>query len=190
MLTSGYPKNDYSGLNSLRARLRNAQTNKDMHKGDTTYIYGKDTVYMTCDRASIYNNGSNSFQGNDSIASSVLRDGRYIGPPIYFFFQLNTDRLTDQSQLVNLDGIARIAKKHGLRIRVIGAADSATGNENINDGLSHRRASFMAGQLQSRGVPASMIETVSVGGIDEHKPVEANRNACVRLLFPATDTAD
>ena len=189
-LSNGYPKNDYSGLNSLRARLRNAQANKDMHKGDTTYIYGKDTVYMTCDRASIYNNGSNSFQGNDSIASSVLRDGRYIDPPIYFFFQLNTDRLTDNSQLVNLDGIARIAKKHGLHIRVIGAADSATGNESINNGLSHRRASFMAGQLQSRGVLASMVETVSEGGTDEHKPVEANRNACVRLLLPATDTAD
>ena len=188
-LSNGYPKNDYSGLNSLRARLRNAQANKDMHKGDTTYIYGKDTVYMTCDKASINKIGVDSF-GNDSIASSLLVDGKYIGPPIYFFFVLNTDRLTDQSQLVNLDGIARIAKKHGLRIRVIGAADSATGNENINDGLSHKRASFMAGQLQSRGVPASMIETVSVGGIDEHKPVEANRNACVRLLLPATDTTD
>ena len=40
-------------------------------------------------------------------------DGRYIGPPIYFFFVLNTDRLTDHSQLVNLDGIARIAQNMG-----------------------------------------------------------------------------
>ena len=188
-LSNGYPKNDYSGLNSLRARLRNVQANKNMHKGDTTYICGKDTVYMTGDKASIYKKGVDSF-GNDSIASSLLVDGKYIGPPIYFFFVLNTDQLTDQSQLVNLDGIARIAKKHGLRIRVVGAADSATGNDSINDGLSHRRASFMAGQLQSRGVPASMIETVSVGGIDKHKPVEANRNACVRLLLPATGTTD
>ena len=188
-LSNGYPKNDYSGLNSLRARLRNAQANKDMHKGDTTYIYGKDTVYMTGDKASIYKNGVDSF-GNDSIASPLLVDGKYIGPPIYFFFVLNTDRLTDQSQLVNLDGIARIAKKHGLRIRVIGAADSATGNESINNGLSQRRASFMAGQLLQRGIDANMIETVSTGGIDSYKPVEANRNACVRLLLPATYTTD
>ena len=188
-LSNGYPRNDYSGLNSLRARLRNAQANKDMHKGDTTYIYGKDTVYMTGDKASIYKNGVDSF-GNDSIASPLLVDGKYIGPPIYFFFVLNTDRLTDQSQLVNLDGIARIAKKHGLRIRVIGAADSATGNESINNGLSQRRASFMAGQLLQRGIDANMIETVSTGGIDSYKPVEANRNACVRLLLPATYTTD
>lgn len=188
--TGGYPKNDYSGLNSLRARLRKSQSEKDKHKGDTTFIHDKDTVYMAHGRASIYNNGSKSFQGNDTITSSLIMDGKYIGPPIYFFFVLNTDRLTDHSQLVNLDGIARIAKKYGLRIQIIGAADSATGNDSINNGLSQRRASYMAGQLQQHGVDATMIETVSVGGINDYNPTEANRNACVRLLWPSSDTKD
>ena len=188
--TGGYPKNDYSGLNSLRARLRNAQADKNKHKGDTTFIHNKDTIYMVQGKASIYNNGSNSFQDNDTITSSLLMDGRYIGPPIYFFFVLNTDRLTDHSQLVNLDGIARIAKKYGLRIQIIGAADSATGNDSINNGLSQRRASYMAGQLRERGVDTCMIETVSVGGINDYNPTEANRNACVRLLWPSSDTKD
>ena len=188
--TGGYPKNDYSGLNSLRARLRNAQADKNKHKGDTTFIHNKDTIYMVQGKASIYNNGSNSFQDNDTITSSLLMDGRYIGPPIYFFFVLNTDRLTDHSQLVNLDGIARIAKKHKLRIQIIGAADSATGNDSINNGLSQRRASYMAGQLRERGVDTCMIETVSVGGINDYNPTEANRNACVRLLWPSSDTKD
>lgn len=187
--TGGYPKNDYSGLNSLRARLRNAQADKNKHKGDTTFIHNKDTIYMVQGKASIYNNGSNSFQDNDTITSSLLMDGRYIGPPIYFFFVLNTDRLT-HSQLVNLDGIARIAKKYGLRIQIIGAADSATGNDSINNGLSQRRASYMAGQLRERGVDTCMIETVSVGGINDYNPTEANRNACVRLLWPSSDTKD
>ena len=189
-LAGGYPKNDYSGLNSLRARLRNAQADKNKHKGDTTFIHNKDTIYMVQGKASIYNNGSNSFQDNDTITSSLLMDGRYIGPPIYFFFVLNTDRLTDHSQLVNLDGIARIAQKYGLRIQIIGAADSATGNDSINNGLSQRRASYMAGQLRERGVDACMIETVSVGGINDYNPTEANRNACVRLLWPSSDTKD
>ena len=184
-IRNGYPKNNYSGLNSLRARLRNALMNKGKLNGDTTCIYGKDTVYVAHGMAS-----SLPMTGNDSIASTLLVDGKYIGPPVYFFFVLNTDRLTDSSQLVNLDGIARIAKKHGLRIQVIGAADSATGNAGINNGLSQKRAAYMAGQLQSRGIPASMIETVYMGGIDEYKPVQANRNACVRLLFPVTDTTD
>lgn len=188
--TGGYPKNDYSGLNSLRARLRNAQADKNKHKGDTTFIHNKDTIYMVQGKASIYNNGSDSFQDNDTITSSLLMDGRNIGPPIYFFFVLNTDRLTDHSQLVNLDGIARIAKKYGLRIQIIGAADSATGNDSINNGLSQRRASYMAGQLQQHGVDATMIETVSVGGINDYNPTEANRNACVRLLWPSSDTKD
>ena len=190
-LSIGYPKNDYSGLNSLRARLRDAQANKDKHKGDTSFIQGKDTVYMAYSKVSGYNNGSGSFfQGNDSIVSSLPGDGRYIGPPIYFFFVLNTDRLTDHSQLVNLDCIARIAKKHGLHIQIIGAADSATGNDSINNGLSQRRAEYMAEQLRRRGVDANRIETVSIGGIDDYKPTEANRNACVRLLFPVTNTAN
>lgn len=187
--TGCYPKNDYSGLNSLRARLREAQANKNKHKGDTAFIHGKDTVYMASDMGSSYRSGG-FFQGNDSIVSSLPVDGRYIGPPIYFFFVLNTDRLTDQSQLVNLDGIARIAKKHELRIQIIGAADSATGNDSINNGLSQRRAVYMAEQLRKRGVDADRIETVSAGGINDYKPMEANRNACVRLLLPITDTTD
>lgn len=186
--TGGYPKNDYSGLNSLRARLRKSQSEKDKHKGDTTFIHDKDTVYMVHGRASIYNNGSKSFQGNDTITSSLIMDGKYIGPPIYFFFVLNTDRLTDHSQLVNLDGIARIAKKHGLRVQIIGAADSATGDDSINNGLSQRRASYIAVQLRQRGVDVNMMEVVSAGGINDYKPMEANRNACVRLLRPSSDT--
>lgn len=35
-----------------------------------------------------------------------------------------------------------------------------------------------------------MIETVSAGGIDDYNPMEANRNACVRLLLPVTDTTN
>ena len=185
----GYPKNNYSGLNSLRARLRNAQADKKKPTGDTIFIHDKDTVYMENGKTSIYRSGGSSLN-NDSLVSSLLVDGRYIGPPIYFFFVLNTDKLTDHSQLVNLDGIARVAKKHKLRIQIIGAADRATGNDSINEGLSQRRAAYMAGQLQQRGVDATMIETVSAGGIDDYKPTEANRNACVRLLFPVTDTTD
>lgn len=185
----GYPKNDYSGLNSLRARLRDAQADKDKHKADTIFIHGKDTVYRTYDMDSTFRSGG-SFQSNDSIVSTLPVDGRYIGPPIYFFFVLDTDRLTDPSQLVNLDGIARIAKKHGLHVQIIGAADSATGNDTINNGLSQRRAAYIAGQFQLRSVDANRIETVSAGGIDKYKPTEANRNVCVRLLLPSSDTTD
>ena len=120
----------------------------------------------------------------DSDASQSVSDSLYVGAPIYFFFILNTDRLTDTSQLINLDGIARIANKHGLHIRVSGAADNATGNETLNKSLGLYRAEYIKVQLIKRAAPDSHIEIVSEGGIDDYSPNEANRNACVRLLAP------
>ena len=46
---------------------------------------------------------------------------------MYFFFQINSDNLVDDSQMVNLDEIARIAKDENLKVSISGAADSATG---------------------------------------------------------------
>ena len=52
--------------------------------------------------------------------STVLSyaDGECIGTPIYFFFALNTTHLTDTSQRLNLDELARVAKKYSLSVRV------------------------------------------------------------------------
>ena len=131
-----------------------------------------------------------SFQGNDSIVSSLPVDGRYIGPPIYFFFVLDTDRLTDYSQLVNLDGIARIAQKHGLRVQIIGAADSATGNDAINNRLVSKTCRIHGRTVAKAWRGCRQDRNCFSRGIDDYKPVEANRNACVRLLFPVTNTTD
>lgn len=188
-LSEGYPKNDYSGLNSLRARLRNAKRHIGKEAGDTVSVPVRDSLLMsrTADTDAYEKHRHTE---HDSIASLVLSDSRYVGPPIYFFFVLNTDRLTDNSQLVNLDGIARIAQRHGLYIQINGAADSATGNAPINADLSRKRAAFIAGQLTKRGVKAGCITTESMGGIDDFSPTEANRNACVRLLLPPPEAAD
>ena len=70
-LAGGYPKNDYSGLNSLRARLRNAQANKNKPTGDTIFIQDKDTVYMANGKTSMYRGGG-SFPSNDSLVSSLV----------------------------------------------------------------------------------------------------------------------
>ena len=69
-----------------------------------------------------------------------------IGSPIYFFFKIDTSELTDRSQLINLDEIARVAKKYDLRIRITGAADDATGTETrtMNCGI---RAQYIYKQL-------------------------------------------
>ena len=76
-----------------------------------------------------------------------------IGVPVYFYFQLNTDKLVDDSQLANLDEIARIANEQHLTVHISGAADKVTGTDDRNRALSIERAKYIGNQLMSRGVP-------------------------------------
>jgi outer membrane protein OmpA-like peptidoglycan-associated protein len=168
-LHAGYPVNDYSGLNSLRKRLsgeKNGNKNANKNGGKKSSASSKQS------------NSSNSF---DNIH---LEDGDCLGAPIFFFFELGTSDLVDNSQLVNLNEIARIAIKYGLKIDVVGAADSMTGTEEINDNLGVARSQYIAEYLTANGVPAENISSHSEGGIDTYTPNPANRNATVRLYLP------
>ncbi len=178
-----YPRNDYSGLNSLRARLGNKgwdgnpetmpktmkKRNDRMDGGESSESNIIDSLYNDC-------------QFNDYF--SAMQNGtKYIGAPIYFFFRLGTNELTEVSQLLNIDGIARIAKEHHLKVRISGAADAATGNESINKSLSHKRADYIKALMVQRGVDDTLITTVYNGGIDDYSPIQANRQTCVTLSF-------
>ena len=111
-------------------------------------------------------------------------DGRHsLGAPIYFFFRLGTADLLNPSQLVNLDEVARLATRYGLSVRVIGAADSATGSDSINLPLSRSRADYIARELAQRGVPTGNITATHTGGIDDYTPDEANRHTRLLLFF-------
>jgi outer membrane protein OmpA-like peptidoglycan-associated protein len=167
-LHSGYPVNDYSGLNSLRKRLsgeKNGTKNANMNGGK---------------KSSASSKSSNSSNGFDNFH---LEDGDCLGAPIFFFFELGTSDLVDNSQLVNLNEIARIAIKYGLKIDVVGTADSMTGTEEINDNLGVARSQYIAEYLTANGVPAENISSHSEGGIDTYTPNPANRNATVRLYL-------
>ena len=207
-----FPINDYSGLNSLRARLRGAGL--DAYSGNGTSADNvsddelTDFIESTILGDSKENNDSASDKAlksitetGDSIASSNLDsaiDSKYdkyfalirngescVGSPILFFFQLGTTNLTDQSQLVNLDEIARVAKTYGLRIRVTGAADSQTGTTDINNRLGNDRADYIISQLKDRGISASLITKNNRGGIDLFNPGEANRHCKIELFLTA-----
>lgn len=92
-------------------------------------------------------------------------------------------RLTDPSQLVNLDELVRVATKYGLTVKVTGAADSATGTVGINDALSVSRADYIASELNKRGLPSDRITKTGEGGISDYVPTEANRHSKVELFF-------
>lgn len=160
-----YPKNSYSGLNSLRARLSMNGNSKPgaMGSGDGNMV-GHADGYR-----------SDSLSSSDHLKVSI-------GVPVYFFFKLNTDKLVDKSQLVNLDDIAKMAKQENLKIKISGAADSATGTQSGNQDLGKRRAKFIAKALIKRGVDKSQIKAYNLGGIDKYAANEANRFTTVVLL--------
>ena len=163
-----YPKNDYSGLNSLRARLAHKDWN-GMGKPKTS-------------RSLEY-----SFSVSDSVSwnkyvAEMAGGTKCIGSPVFFFFKIGTTQLVDVSQMVNLDELARVAKAYHLKISVVGAADSATGNDGINNPLSKSRADYITQQLVARGIDKSMIISKSEGGIDEYSPIAVNRHTAVRLF--------
>ena len=163
-----YPKNDYSGLNSLRARLAHKDWN-GMGKPKTS-------------RSLEY-----SFSVPDSVSwnkyvAEMAGGNKCIGSPVFFFFKIGTSQLVDTSQMANLDELARIAKDYHLKVSVVGAADSATGTDEINNPLSKSRAELITQQLILRGVDKSMIVSKSKGGIDKYSPIAANRHTAVRLF--------
>ena len=163
-----FSRNDYSGLNSLRARLNNKGWDgnpKKMPKAADAFYSGErdefKIAYLTAMR-----NGTEP-----------------IGAPVYFFFKISTDHLTDASQLLNIDKLAKVAKTYNLKVRIIGAADATTGTDSINETLSSKRAAYIMRLMRDRGVPSENIKTTHEGGIDEYSPVQANRNTCIILSF-------
>jgi outer membrane protein OmpA-like peptidoglycan-associated protein len=177
-----YPKNDYSGLNSLRARMANRGWDGNpstmpnaMQKREKAQSNGNEDI----PEGTVFSPDSTM----NAYFYAMLNGKEYIGTPVYFFFHLGTDHLTEPNQLLNLEEIARIAKEHDLQVKIVGAADSATGTESINQELSRKRADFIQRILLDKGVDSNRISAVYEGGIDMYSPIEANRNTCVLLSF-------
>ena len=174
----GYPRNNYSGLNSLRARLRNRHWDGISPLDSASIGYGNTSVEYG-------DKGCTSEKSGKIVSGGIelIQAGDCIGSPVYFFFNLNTAHLTDASQMLNLDELARVAKKHGLSVRVTGAADSSTGTPVLNGSLSASRTDYIVAELEKRGIPTERIVKVNRGGIADHVPVEANRHTKVELFF-------
>lgn len=178
-----FPRNDYSGLNSLRARLNNKGWDGNPENMPKAMLKRGEGYDKETEKAmdAFYNGELDELQ----IAYlTAMRDGTEpIGAPVYFFFNIGTDHLTDASQLLNIDELAKVAKTYNLKVKIIGAADSATGTDSINETLSSKRAAYIMRLIQDRGVASENIKTTYEGGIDDYSPVQANRNTCVILSF-------
>lgn len=184
--------NDYSGLNSLRARMSGDSDLDNMKKASKAAKL-KNRKRKADNNAGNGTNLDNQSNGNSfdmvglsdlnaEYLSLIAHGEKCIGSPILFFFKIGTTNLTDQSQLVNLDEIAKVANHYGLAVRITGAADSATGNTDINNTLGCNRASYIYDELLKRGVDTNVITTVNDGGIDRLNPTEANRHTRIELF--------
>ena len=179
---SKFPVNNYSGLNSLRARLRHKHWDGTSPLDTMVLLPGNENPACKYPVSRSMSSGHQDSLSTDSTAF-LYTDSECIGSPVYFFFSLNTAHLTDVSQMLNLDELARVAKKYGLSARVTGAADSSTGTPGINDSLSVSRAGFIATELIRRGISDEHITRTGRGGIADHTPTEANRHTKVELFF-------
>lgn len=195
--------NDYSGLNSLRARLKGAKNGcrPEMLK-NTEGLYGIEAETGRIDNL-INSEDADSiseleFDDNSKVTSDsvIVLDGdnyqslvqsgkKCLGSPILFFFNIGTTNLTDRSQLINLDEIARVVKQYGLHLRITGAADSETGTGEINHRLGNDRANYIISQLRERGISTSLITKINQGGIARFNPGEANRHCKIELFITA-----
>lgn len=166
-----YPKNSYSGLLSLRARLS--------QNGIEERNNGQDQAIDTLESLQMMDTTPNGRIYSDTINIGKGQIG--LGVPVYFFFNLNSVVLVDKSQLVNLDEIATIAIQQGYDVTISGAADSATGTEAINNNLSKRRADYIVDELVKRGLKKERLHGYSYGGINKYESNEANRFTIVTL---------
>lgn len=151
----------------------------DKRKKNEKYLSYTTTQYNTISIPRNNYSGLNALRKRVSETDSVRHGNIELNVPILFFFKINSTKLVDNQQIVNIKEIAGVVKENGLKVRIIGAADSKTGTKAINRQLSIKRAKYIAKLLIKEGVPKSSMTGVSRGGIDLYKPSTANRHACV-----------
>lgn len=116
------------------------------------------------------------------VLNEATTDTICLDVPVYFYFKRNTADLVNDTQLSNLEEIARLVKDTNFSICITGAADGDTGTSEINQRLSEARAKYIAEAFIRLGISKERITTNHLGGIYKFLPMEANRNTCVTVI--------
>ena len=191
-----HPHNDYSGLNSLRARLADPSWDgKGFRLPDIgTGLRFEDGKIRPLSRSgenaaapAPATSSASSIQASDSALPPYLQElGRGevpLGPPVFVFFRLAGTHVTDSPQILGINAAADLAVSQNLRVRITGAADSATGTPGKNEEIAKARAEHVASLMEKRGVPRERMEVLSEGGTADYEPVSANRNCRIELFM-------
>ena len=191
-----HPINDYDGLNSLRRRLANPSWDgtAELFRSIGTGLKIEDGKIVplskkseSSDTVSPVMSSTTSVQGSASPLKSYLQQMESgevsIGAPVFIFFRLAGTYVTDSPQQLSVNAVADLAIARNLRVRITGAADSATGSPEKNASLAMERASHVSTLMKERGVPGDRIEIRSEGGTTLYTPVAANRNCKIELIL-------
>ncbi|MBQ6695015.1 MAG: OmpA family protein [Bacteroidaceae bacterium] len=98
------------------------------------------------------------------------------------FFAFNSSKIDSKKEIINLQSLAEAAKNAGVKLSVIGYADSATGSAAYNQKLSEARANAVAEKLVEMGVPQNMLVVEGKGGVDAEKPARLNRRVIISIV--------
>lgn len=185
------PVNNYSGLNSLRARLANPSWNGKFGPFNTGLKFEDGRIKPLASlgpkgEPEEPETGPAKSEVSDTDSDSpylreVAREEVPVCSPVYVFFSLGGTRFTDPLQAVNVNAAADLAFARNLRVRITGAADSSTGSVEKNAELAIARAEYVMCLFKERGVDEGMIEIRSEGGMDKLSPVAANRNCRIEM---------
>ena len=192
-----HPHNNYSGLNSLRARLADPSWDgKPLRLPDIgtglRFENGKIRPLArsgenAAEPAPVTSSASSIHESDSALSPYLQEIGRGevpVGPPVFVFFRLAGTSVTDSPQILGINAAADLAVARNLRVRITGAADSATGSPEKNEALAKARAEHVASLMEKRGVPRERIEVLSEGGTANYEPVSANRNCRIELFMP------
>ena len=190
-----HPVNNYSGLNSLRARLANpswdGKTPKLPNIGtglrieDGRILPLRGNSGNAAQETPVTSSGSLIQENASSIDPYLQEVGRGevpVGVPTFVFFRLAGTYVTDSPQILSINTAADLAIARNLHVRVTGAADSATGSPEKNEALAKARAEHVASLMKIRGMPDDRIEILSQGGTASYEPLSANRNCRIELF--------
>lgn len=105
-------------------------------------------------------------------------------PELIILFDLNDSKLSNQAQVKIEAFVAAYLKTNSTqKIKIHGYADEFTGNPNINQYLSDRRAQAVADLMTSMGVPQSQLESEGKGQTSIHNKTNPDLNRRVEIFF-------
>ncbi len=131
-------------------------------------------------------NSLDSLQANPSVIYETVTvttpgETQFVSAPFSIFFNLDSDQLMSERDLINLREIAQIAMTYGLNMHLRGTCDSATGSVAYNKRLAERRCKTIKKELLKMNVPESQIDIEPIGGVADLDPTEFDRRVLITL---------